>query len=117
MKRLEILLVNDTNIDIKTDYKYVVTQVTTYEDALIKFQTENYDVVAFPKDFQNVETINMIQKLVNVQNMNTQIIFFDKDVNLVTEFGQLYNNQSKDSDFEIDIQDDALKNNNRSCSL
>ena len=108
MKRLEILLVNHTTINIKTDFKYVVTQVKSYDDALIKFQTENYDIVAFPKEVEMPETVNMIQKLVDVQDLNTKIILFDNKADLAIEFAKLYQNQHKREEFNIDIQDDAL---------
>ena len=64
--------------------------------------------------------MNMIKKFIEVQKLNTQVIFLNKDVDIATIFAELYQNQERNETFEAVIKDDALKNeitNNGSCSL
>ena len=116
MKRVEILVVDSNVMDIKKDYRYIITQVTNFDDAFITFQSFNYDVVAFNKNFENSETMNMIKKLIDVQNRNTQLIVLDENEDSRNTFIQLYKTQEHRVDANFEIQDDVLKTAS-SCSI
>lgn len=116
MKRLEILVVDNKGMDFKRDYRYLVTQVDNFDDAFLTFQSFNYDVIAFSSELKNSETVNMIQKLIEVQKRDSKVLFFDQTENLEADFIALYKSQEHESTSEIQIKDDALKNQ-ASCSI